>query len=98
MTKMTPMAVMFFAIASLNQACFASRVEERLMNTILKDYNKRARPVEKETDVVRIVLDIALPQVMKVIKHAKINQRTPGGSNYFGYTKDSGQLKIIKLR
>lgn len=63
---MTPMAVMFFTIASLNQACFASRVEERLMNTILKDYNKRARPVEKETDVVRIVLDIALPQVMKV--------------------------------
>ena len=48
-------------------ACFASRVEERLMNTILKDYNKRARPVEKETDVVHIVLDIALPQVMKVV-------------------------------
>lgn len=37
------------------------------MNTILKDYNKRARPVEKETDVVHIVLDIALPQVMKVV-------------------------------
>ena len=32
------------------------------------------------------------------IKHAKINQTTPGGSNYFGYTKDSGQLNIIKLR
>lgn len=37
------------------------------MNTILKDYNKKARPVQKETDVVDIVLDIALPQLMKVV-------------------------------
>lgn len=36
------------------------------MSTILNDYNKRARPVQKETDVVNILLDIALPQVMKV--------------------------------
>jgi len=37
------------------------------MKIIPKDYNKRARPVEKETDQVHIVLDIALPQVMKVV-------------------------------
>ena len=48
-------------------ACFACSVEERFMKIIPKDYNKRARPVEKETDQVHIVLDIALPQVMKVV-------------------------------
>ena len=48
-------------------ACSASRVEERLLITILKDYNKKARPVQKETDVVDILVDIALPQLMKVV-------------------------------
>ena len=37
------------------------------MNTILKGYNKKARPVQKETDVVDIFIDIALPQLMKVV-------------------------------
>ena len=44
------------------------------MNTILNDYNKRARPVQKETDVVNILLDIALPQVMKVVSAYKVLQ------------------------
>ncbi|KAM7430993.1 Neuronal acetylcholine receptor subunit alpha-7 [Porites harrisoni] len=49
-----------------NQVCYASRVEEKLMNAILKDYNEKARPILKETDVVKVFIDIALPQLMKV--------------------------------
>ena len=37
------------------------------MNRILKEYNRKARPVQKETDVVDIFIDIALPQLMKVV-------------------------------
>ncbi|XP_068718638.1 neuronal acetylcholine receptor subunit alpha-7-like isoform X1 [Montipora capricornis] len=58
--------VVFLIFSSVFQEYYASRVEERLMNTILNDYNKRARPVQKETDVVNILLDIVLKQVMKV--------------------------------
>lgn len=47
--------------------CYASRVEEKLMNAILKDYNEKARPILKETDVVKVFIDIALPQLMKVV-------------------------------
>ena len=39
--------------------CSASAVEEKLRNNIMKDYNKKARPVIKETDVVHIFIDIA---------------------------------------
>ena len=46
---------------------YASRVEEKLLRNILKDYNRKARPVQKESDVVHIVIDIALPQLMKVV-------------------------------
>ena len=37
------------------------------MNAILKDYNEKARPILKETDVVKVFIDIALPQLMKVV-------------------------------
>ena len=47
--------------------CCASTVEGKLLNNIMKDYNKKARPVIKETDVVHISMDIALPQLMKVV-------------------------------
>lgn len=47
--------------------CYASRVEEKLMNAILKDYNEKARPILKEADVVKVFIDIALPQLMKVV-------------------------------
>ena len=47
--------------------CYASAVEEKLLSNILKDYNRKARPVQKETDVVDILMDIALPQLMKVV-------------------------------
>jgi len=62
------MSLLVFLLVTVtyNKACSASRVEERLLNTILKDYNKKARPVQKETDVVDILVDIALPQLMKV--------------------------------
>ncbi|CAH3164369.1 unnamed protein product [Pocillopora meandrina] len=49
--------------------CSASAVEEKLRNNIMKDYNKKARPVIKETDVVHIFIDIALLQLMKVVSH-----------------------------
>ncbi|XP_022792184.1 neuronal acetylcholine receptor subunit alpha-7-like [Stylophora pistillata] len=49
-----------------NQVCCASTVEGKLLNNIMKDYNKKARPVINETDVVHISMDIALPQLMKV--------------------------------
>lgn len=47
--------------------CSASAVEEKLRNNIMKDYNKKARPVIKETDMVHIFIDIALLQLMKVV-------------------------------
>ena len=37
------------------------------MNAILKDYNEKARPILKETDVVKVFIDIALPQLMRVV-------------------------------
>lgn len=47
--------------------CYTSAVEEKLLRNILKDYNRKARPVQKESDVVRISMDIALPQLMKIV-------------------------------
>ena len=47
--------------------CRASAVEEKLLGNILKDYNRKARPVHKESDAVHVVMDIALPQLMKVV-------------------------------
>lgn len=47
--------------------CYTSAVEEKLLRDILKDYNRKARPVQKESDVVRISMDIALPQLMKIV-------------------------------
>lgn len=58
--------IVLLVVALCNQACSTSRVEEKLMNAILKDYHRKARPVQKETDVVEIFIDIALPQLMKV--------------------------------
>ena len=43
------------------------------MNAILKDYERKARPVQKETDVVEIFIDIALPQLMKVVSTQYFN-------------------------
>lgn len=42
-------------------------MEGNLLRNILKDYNRKARPVLKETDVVHISMDIALPQLMKIV-------------------------------
>ena len=42
-------------------------MEEKLLRNILKDYNRKARPVLKESDVVHISMDIALPQLMKIV-------------------------------
>ena len=56
-----------WAYFSFLLVCYASRVEEKLMNAILKDYNEKARPILKETDVVKVFIDIALPQLMKVV-------------------------------
>jgi len=50
-------------------------VEEKLLRNILKDYNKKARPVHKESDVVHISMDIALPQLMKIVSK-KLSQVT----------------------
>ena len=47
--------------------CYTSAVEEKLLRNILKDYNRKARPVNKESDVVHISMDIALPQLMKIV-------------------------------
>ncbi|PFX24662.1 Retrovirus-related Pol polyprotein [Stylophora pistillata] len=51
----------------VERVCCASTVEGKLLNNIMKDYNKKARPVINETDVVHISMDIALPQLMKVL-------------------------------
>ena len=42
-------------------------MEGKLLRNILKDYNRKARPVLKESDVVHISMDIALPQLMKIV-------------------------------
>ena len=42
-------------------------MEGKLLRNILTDYNRKARPVLKESDVVRISMDIALPQLMKIV-------------------------------
>ena len=42
-------------------------MEGNLLRNILKDYNRKALPVLKETDVVHISMDIALPQLMKIV-------------------------------
>jgi len=55
--------------------CHTSAVEEKLLRNILKDYNKKARPVLKESDVVHISMDIALPQLMKIVSK-KLSQVT----------------------
>jgi len=49
--------------------CYTSAVEEKLLRNILKDYNRKARPVLKESDVVHISMDIALPQLMKIVSN-----------------------------
>lgn len=46
-------------------------MEGNLLRNILKDYNRKARPVLKETDVVHISMDIALPQLMKIVSKKK---------------------------
>lgn len=57
-----PESVTFLAV------CYTSAVEEKLLRNILKDYNRKARPVQKEADVVHIFMDIALPQLMKIVR------------------------------
>ncbi|KAJ7372055.1 Neuronal acetylcholine receptor subunit alpha-4 [Desmophyllum pertusum] len=65
--KNMQLVLVFFLVFALNDnVCYASAVEEKLLSNILKDYNRKARPVQKETDVVDILMDIALPQLMKV--------------------------------
>lgn len=61
------LVIIFFSVFALNnQVCYTSAVEEKLLRNILKDYNRKARPVLKESDVVHISMDIALPQLMKI--------------------------------
>lgn len=76
MATLYPVFFVFMFVSSLTKSVESNKNEKKLLDFILKDYDRRSRPVEDYNSPLNIGISIAVLQILEVDeKHQSITTR-----------------------